>query len=143
MRHSLQRYMRGLIAGAVGDASTAWPAGCAAGPTNPSIGTRSAPAVTGIRIEPATADVGQLPWGTRIPIEFVLTNDGEAPATVIDLRTSCDCTAAVDDYVGLKLAPGESQVVHFILDAGDTPGSRWREVAFTFDEGPIARGDTS
>ncbi|MBX3028340.1 DUF1573 domain-containing protein [bacterium] len=71
-------------------------------------------------------DFGQVQQGTPVEHTFDLGNGGGAPLTLIDLRTACDCTAAIDGP--RDLAPGAHAAVRLRCDTSAAPGPQRRTV---------------
>jgi hypothetical protein len=73
-----------------------------------------------------THDAGQVPQGVPIEHVFDVANGGGAPLTLIDLRTACDCTAAIEGP--RDLPAGAHAAVRLRCDTSTTPGPQRRTV---------------
>lgn len=62
-------------------------------------------------------DVGEIPQGTPKTIEFTFTNTGKKEIKILDVKTSCGCTAS--DYSKEAIAPGKSGFVKAIYNAAN------------------------
>lgn len=71
-------------------------------------------------------DFGQVPQGAPVEFAFEVTNGGGAPLTLVDLRTACDCTAAIEGP--RDLPTGARAAVRLRCDTSSTPGPQRRTV---------------
>ena len=60
-------------------------------------------------------DFGQIEWKKPVTVEYVITNTGNKPLVLTDVRTSCAC--AVADWPREPIAPGKKGVVKATFDA--------------------------
>jgi hypothetical protein len=79
-----------------------------------------------VTVAEATHDFGQVPQGAPIEYRFDVSNGGGAPLTLIDLRTACDCTAAIEGP--RDLPAGAHAAVRLRCDTSTTPGPQRRTV---------------
>ena len=66
-------------------------------------------------------DLGLLAAGETIEIPYVLTNEGDAPLVISQVKPSCGCTVAQGWDKG-PLAPGDARTITLTFDAGDRVG---------------------
>jgi hypothetical protein len=68
-------------------------------------------------------DFGDVQEGTEVKTSFVVSNAGNAPLVIDDVRTSCGCTGAV---AGSRQVPpgGSTQITVSYDAAGASPGDK-------------------
>ena len=64
---------------------------------------------TTMEVEPVVYEAGDVIKGEMVTAKFTLTNTGDYPLVLGDVKGSCSCTVA--DYPDEPIAPGESGVV--------------------------------
>lgn len=69
-----------------------------------------------------SVDLGLLAAGESVEIPFELTNTGQAPLVISQVKPSCGCTVAKGWDEG-ALAPGKSRTITLTFDAGDRIGT--------------------
>lgn len=68
-------------------------------------------------------DFGDVQAGRKVTTNFVVSNTGNAPLVIDDVRTSCGCTGAV--AASRQVPPGGSTRIAVSYDASDaTPGDK-------------------
>lgn len=70
---------------------------------------------TGMRWSETTHDFGSIEQGTPQVAEFVVTNSGDEPLIITNVKSSCGCTAAT--HAKGPIAPGESTIVKATYNA--------------------------
>jgi len=60
-------------------------------------------------------DFGQIAQGTPVTATFAITNTGNAPLQMVDVKGSCGCT--VVDYTQSEIAPGQTGTVQATYNA--------------------------
>ena len=75
-------------------------------------------------------DIGQVPWGTEVPVSLPFVNRSDEPVTIEGVEASCGCTLVLDAdaYRARVVGPGEEIDVQMMLDTGPRPGERWSQV---------------
>lgn len=68
-----------------------------------------------------SVDLGILAAGETVDIPYQLTNLGEAPLVITQIKPSCGCTVA-RDWDRSPLAPAASRTIVLSFDAGDRVG---------------------
>jgi len=66
-------------------------------------------------------DLGLLAAGESVEIPYLLTNKGDAPLVISQVKPSCGCTVAQGWDEG-PLPPGDSRTITLTFDAGDRVG---------------------
>lgn len=59
--------------------------------------------------ESTEINVGEIDRNVPVDVEFELTNSGNAPLIITNVRPTCGCTVA--DYPRTPIAPGESAII--------------------------------
>jgi len=67
-----------------------------------------------IEVDSADYDFGRLVGAPAITHRFIISNVGDAPLSILDVRTSCGCTATA--LPESELAPGESVELEVTVD---------------------------
>src|SRR5215510_5288171 len=67
----------------------------------------------------AIKDVGSLPKGEKISVDFVIRNDGDAPLEITNVQPACGCTVADFDKV---IPPQGTGKVHATVDTTNFAG---------------------
>lgn len=73
-----------------------------------------------IQVDSETYDFGSVIAGTFVSHQFIITNIGDSPLTIKNVRTSCGCTVA--DLEKTVLAAGESEVLRADLSTNGYHG---------------------
>ena len=60
-------------------------------------------------------DFGQIEWKKPVTVEYTITNTGNEPLVLTDVRTSCACSVA--EWTQQPIAPGKQGVVKASFDA--------------------------
>jgi len=82
-------------------------------------------------IEAPLADVGEVSRGERVTHDFIISNEGDAPLEITEVRPSCGCTVAEYDEV---IPPGETGKIHAELDTSGVSGAAAKGITvFTND----------
>lgn len=62
-------------------------------------------------------DFGEIPQGKPVSVEFVFTNDGDAPLLISDVVSVCGCT--VPDFPKAPIATGKSSKIKVTYNAAN------------------------
>lgn len=69
-------------------------------------------------------DIGQVPWGTDVPVSLAFANGSDEPVTIESVEASCGCALVLDadGCRGRALLAGDQIQVDVSLGAGTKPG---------------------
>lgn len=70
-------------------------------------------------------DAGLVPVGEKVEAEFTISNTGDAPLEITQVRPACGCTVAEYDEV---IAPGGSGTVHAVVDTKSEVGANAKAI---------------
>jgi Protein of unknown function (DUF1573)/HYDIN/CFA65/VesB-like, Ig-like domain len=87
-------------------------------------------------IEQAVVDVGTVAKGDKITQDFVISNQGNAPLEITDVKPTCGCTVASYDHT---IAPGASGKVHAVVDTTNFSGPVAKAIAVYTNDPANAR----
>jgi len=73
-----------------------------------------------IEVDNADYDFGKLAGASAVTHGFIITNTGDAPLSILDVRTSCGCTATALSQS--ELAPGEFVELEVTVDLASFSG---------------------
>ena len=79
-------------------------------------------------------DLGSIKKGTKIPVSFTVTNNGNAPLILEKIEGSCSCTVVNTSQVPLQ--PGESRVVNATIDTEQLSGKQTKVIQITSNSNP-------
>ncbi|KOY87987.1 hypothetical protein AD998_00195 [bacterium 336/3] len=68
-----------------------------------------------IEVQNTTRDMGKIPQGKPITVEFVVKNAGKAPLIMENIQTSCGCTVA--DFTKTPIASNQTGYVKVTYNA--------------------------
>lgn len=82
-----------------------------------------------VRADKLTIDLGQVAQDSKVSAEFKLTNTGNEPLRILNVRTGCGCTFANYDTI---IAPGRTSTFQPVIDLkGFRPGRMTRGINIT------------
>jgi rhodanese-related sulfurtransferase len=73
-----------------------------------------------IEVDNADYDFGKHPSASAVTHDFIISNVGDAPLSILDIRTSCGCTTTA--LSKSELAPGESVELEVTVDLTNFSG---------------------
>jgi hypothetical protein len=94
-------------------------------------GSSSHSSVVHVGFEPATIDLGALPWNTTVPFTAGFVNRGDSALVIKELETSCGCLLVREDYRGATVRPGENIQLEGSVDTEYRVGPAVRTVTLT------------
>ncbi|MFC4817165.1 MULTISPECIES: DUF1573 domain-containing protein [unclassified Flavobacterium] len=70
---------------------------------------------TSVKWKSEVIDLGQIPQGKPVTIEFEFTNTGKTPVVITNVKASCGCTAT--DYTKEPVASGKKATIKATYNA--------------------------
>jgi len=87
-----------------------------------------------IGLNKESIDLGSIKKGTKIPVSFTVTNNGNAPLILEKIEGSCSCSVVNTSQVPLQ--PGESRVVNATIDTEQLSGKQTKVIQITSNSNP-------
>lgn len=88
-----------------------------------------------VRLDPQSRDLGAHRWGQKLQVMFRLVNDGATPIVIAAIETGCDCTVALEEYVGQTIAAKSSREIALAMDLKDRQGEEHRNIRVLLEDG--------
>lgn len=90
-----------------------------------------------LQITPRYADLGAHMWGTQVPCEIVLSNNTDRATTILEIKSGCECTKALEEYEGVIVQSMESLTMSFAVSTGKWPGVKSSSIEVVLDDGKV------
>jgi hypothetical protein len=87
---------------------------------NPNTLTGNEKKIPELTFETTRHDFGKIKEGEEVSFEFRLTNTGEAPLIISEVKATCGCTTP--QWPKGIIKPGESDVIKVVYDSRGRPG---------------------
>lgn len=87
-----------------------------------------------MKIDLESFDFGEIKEGGLAPHEFILTNTGNTPLIIADIKASCGCTTP--EWSTLPIAPGATGKVKAVYNTAGRPGFFNKAITITTNAEP-------
>jgi len=74
------------------------------------------------KLASTTVDLGKIPGSTEKEVEFKFTNAGKNDLVIRHVRSTCGCTAVLQNQQGQDIKPGQSSSIKAVFNSGTYKG---------------------